>query len=251
MGWMHDTLQFFARDHELRLRHCAQLTHRMSYAFDEKFVLALSHDEVVHEKGSLLSRMPGDEWRKFSNLRLLFAYMYALPGKKLLFMGGEFAQVREWSHEMSLDWDLLESGDHVELHRGMQSCIRDLNFLIRQSPALHELDFDRDGFEWLIGQNSGDGILAFLRRARTYEERIIFLFNLTPIPIFNYRLGFPRQSTWRLLLNTDAKVYGGSGIGDRDRLRSNPVPAHGHFHSLNLDIPPLGALFLGSVTLHP
>ncbi|HUF53372.1 MAG TPA: 1,4-alpha-glucan branching protein GlgB [Dehalococcoidia bacterium] len=239
MGWMHDTLQYIQHDPIHRKFHHNELTFRMVYAFTENFVLALSHDEVVHGKGSLISRMPGDDWQKAANVRLLFAYMYGQPGKKLLFMGQEFGQWKEWNHESSLQWDGLEHG----FHRGIQRLTADLNATYRTNRPLHEIDFTGDGFEWIDANDYENSCLAWIRKDRDGTP-IIVACNFTPVPRFNYRVGVPLKGTWREILNSDAEVYGGSGQGNMGAVESKPVPMHGRSHSLNLTLPPLGAVFL-------
>ncbi len=242
MGWMHDTLSYMSKDPIHRKYHHSQLTFRMLYAFQENFVLSLSHDEVVHGKGSLLRKMPGDDWRKFANLRLLFSYMYAQPGKKLLFMGGEFGQWSEWYHERSLDWHLLE----YPFHAGLKSLVKDLNRLYADEAALHELDFHPDGFEWIDCSDSEGSILIFLRKGRSTEDILLAALNFTPIARFNYRVGIPRSGYWRELLNSDAAGYGGSNQGNLGGVEASPIPFHGRPYSLNLTLPPLGAAFFKS-----
>ena len=240
MGWMHDTLEYFAHDPIHRKYHHNQLTFRMLYSFTENFVLPLSHDEVVHGKGSLIGKMPGDEWQKFANLRLLFAYMYAQPGKKLLFMGDEFGQVREWAHDSSLDWDVLQ----YPVHRGLQNWVEQLNGLYAQEPALHDFDTDPNGFEWIDCNDNAASTISLLRKSRSPNQNIVVACNFTPIPRVGYRLGVPGGGFWREILNSDAKEYGGSGMGNLGGVLAEEQPAHGRPFSLNLTLPPLGALFL-------
>ncbi len=239
MGWMHDTLEYFGHEPVHRKYHHNELTFRMVYAFNESFVLPLSHDEVVHGKGSLLDRMPGDDWQKFANLRLLFSYMTAQPGKKLLFMGGEFGQGREWNHDRSLDWDLLENG----WHRGVQKLVSQLNRLYGERAALHQTDFNPAGFEWIDGGDAEQSVLTFMRRDANGENPIIAAFNLTPVPRHNYRIGVPQDGTWHEILNSDAKEFGGSGQGNMGAVESTPVPWHGRPTSIIVTLPPLGAIF--------
>ena len=240
MGWMHDTLDYFKRDPIYRMHHQGQLTFRMVYAFTENFVLSLSHDEVVYGKGSMIEKMPGDHWQKYANLRTLYAYMYAQPGKKLMFMGCEFAQNKEWNHDSSLDWHLLsEPGSHT----GMRDLVRDLNQTLSEEEALHELDFSHAGFEWLDANDSNNCIVSFFRKSKK-GETILCVFNLTPIPRMNYRLGVDSGGVWSEILNTDAMSYGGTGQGNLGGVRSSPLPAHGRNQSLTLTLPPLSALFL-------
>jgi 1,4-alpha-glucan branching enzyme len=239
MGWMHDTLAYMSKDPVHRRFDHHQLTFRMLYAFTENYMLPLSHDEVVHGKGSLLSKMPGDDWQKFANLRLLLAYMYAMPGKKLLFMGAEFGQWREWNHEESLDWHLLDQ----PMHSGISRWTGDLNRVMRDEKPLHELDFDPAGFAWIDGSDAEQSVISFLRRS-TRDELIIAVFNFTPVPRYNYQIGAPLPGRWLELLNSDAPIYGGSGQGNLGGVDAAPVGRHGHLHSLTLTLPPLGALFL-------
>jgi len=239
MGWMHDTLAYLAHDPVHRRFHHNQLTFRGLYAFTENYCLPLSHDEVVHGKGSLLAKMPGDGWQQFANLRALLGYMYSQPGKKLLFMGGEIAQGGEWNHESSVEWHLLER----EPHRGVQALTRDLNRLIRAEPALHELDSDPAGMEWIDANDSDNSSLTYLRRSRD-GELILVACNFTPVPRGGYRVGVPRAGFWREVLNTDAAAYGGGGIGNLGGRHTEPVPFHGREQSLDLVLPPLSVVFL-------
>jgi len=239
MGWMHDTLAYLQLDPIHRKYHQDQLTFSIWYAFTENFMLPLSHDEVVHGKGSLVGKMPGDEWQKFASLRLLFGYMWAHPGKKLLFMGGEFGQKREWTHDESLEWHVLQ----YPLHAGAKQWVRDLNRVYRSSPALYSRDFSNDGFEWVDCNNAEQSTLAWLRKG-SGGEQLLIICNFTPVPRDNYLVGTPRGGAWRELLNSDAREYGGSGIGNFGSIEASPLPAHGRFHSLNLRLPPLGVLIL-------
>ncbi|WP_322820177.1 1,4-alpha-glucan branching protein GlgB [Chloroflexus sp.] len=239
MGWMHDTLQYFRRDPIYRRFHHNELTFRGLYMFSENYVLPLSHDEVVHGKGSLLDKMAGDVWQKFANLRLLYSYMFAQPGKKLLFMGGEFGQWREWSHDTSLDWHLLM----FPSHQGMQRLIKDLNHLYRTEPALHELDCDPRGFEWIDANDADASVYSFLRKSR-YGEQILIVINATPVVREDYRIGVPVGGWWRELFNSDSEYYWGSGQGNAGGVMADAVPVHGRDFSLRLRLPPLGALFL-------
>jgi 1,4-alpha-glucan branching enzyme len=242
MGWMHDTLQYMARDPVHRKYHHNELTFRMIYAFHENFVLPLSHDEVVHGKGSLLGRMPGDDWQKFANLRLLLAYMYAQPGKKLLFMGDEFGQWREWHHDESLDWPLAQ----YDRHAGLQRLVEDLNRLYRAEPALHELDCDPAGFGWIDANDSQSSVLTFMRKGRSTDDIIVVACNFTPVPRDNYQVGVPRGGFWQQVLNSDRREYWGSGLGNLAGVEAVPVAVHGRRYSLNLALPPLGAVFFKS-----
>jgi 1,4-alpha-glucan branching enzyme len=238
MGWMHDTLAYVSHDPIHRRFHHNELTFRMIYAFNENFVLPLSHDEVVHGKGSLIGKLPGDDWQKFANLRLLFGYMWGQPGKKLLFMGGEFGQWDEWHHDASLDWHLLDYPAHV----GVQRWVEDLNSLYRAEPALHQLDFDPAGFQWVIGNDADNSVFAFLRHPRDPGRDILAIFNFTPVPRYGYRVGV-RRGVWQEVLNSDAAEYGGSGVGNWGQVEAIPIPSHGQLYSLPLTLPPLGAVF--------
>ncbi len=242
MGWMHDTLQYLQRNPVHRRFHHNELTFRMLYAFSENFVLSLSHDEVVYGKGSLIRKMPGDDWQKAANLRLLLAYMYAQPGKKLLFMGGEFGQWNEWDHESALSWDALE---HV-FHSGVRRCSRDLNRLYVGERCLHELDCDPAGFEWLDANDSLGSTFSFFRKAQASTELMLIACNFTPVPRENYQAGVPWAGSWREVLNTDAPAYGGSGRGNLGAVRAAPAPYQGRPYSLNLTLPPLSAVYLKS-----
>jgi 1,4-alpha-glucan branching enzyme len=237
---MHDTLRYFARDPFFRKYHQSELTFRQVYAFQENYVLPLSHDEVVYGKGSLLGKMPGDQWRRLANLRLLLAYMYAQPGKKLLFMGGEFGAWLEWNHQEALDWRLAELPGHL----GVQELVRRLNDVYRAEPALHRLDADARGFEWIDANDTEHSVLSFLRHAPDREESIAVVLNFTPVPQYGYRVGVDVVGTWHELVNTDASEYGGSGHGNFGQVEAVPTPRHGRGMSLSLTLPPLGALFL-------
>ena len=239
MGWMHDTLAYMEKDPVHRRFEHHHLTFRMLYAFSENYMLPLSHYEVVHGKGSLLAKMPGDDWQKFANLRLLLAYMYAMPGKKLLFMGAEFGQWSEWNHDASLDWHLLDQ----PMHDGVSRWTGDLNRLMRDEKPLHELDFDPAGFSWIDGTDAEQSVISFIRRS-SQDEMIVAAFNFTPVPRQNYQIGAPLPGRWLEVLNSDAPIYGGSGQGNLGGVDAAPIPRHGHLHSLNLTLPPLGALFL-------
>jgi 1,4-alpha-glucan branching enzyme len=239
MGWMHDTLEYMEKEPVHRKFHHNYLTFRPVYAFSENFVLPLSHDEVVYGKGSLIRKMPGDDWQRFANLRLLFAYMYATPGKKLIFMGGEFGQVREWNHESGLDWPLLE----LPLHAGVARCLEDLNRVYRENPALHQLDFDPDGFRWVDANDSEQSVVSFLRRSRDPARQVLVAFNFTPVPRHGYRLGVPEAGYWNEILNSDADLYGGGGQGNLGGVEAVPTPWHGMPCQVTVTIPPLGAVF--------
>ncbi len=242
MGWMHDTLDYFSLDPVYRKHHHNALTFSIWYAFTENFVLPLSHDEVVYGKGSLLGKMPGDEWQRFANLRLLLGTLYGHPGKKLLFMGGEFGQWAEWNHDDSLQWHLLE----YSFHQGVQRWVKDLNRLYREEPALHESDFNHDGFQWVTFQDWEQSVVAFVRKSKTTEGVVLVVANCTPVTRHRYRVGVPKKGVWKELLNSDASVYGGSGRGNLGEVPTKPIPAHGFPDSLSLTLPPLGILFLRS-----
>ncbi len=240
MGWMHDTLAYFSQDPVFRKYHHSELTFSLCYAFNENFVLPLSHDEVVHGKGSLLGKMPGDDWQRHAQLRLLFGFLYGHPGKKLLFMGGEFGQLGEWNHNQSLEWHLLEE----PRHRGVQHWLRDLNRLYRTEKACYEQDFEPVGFEWIDSHDHNQSLLAFLRHPKGTGGTVLFIFNFTPIPREAYRIGIPSPGQWRELLNSDAKEYGGSGWGNLGGVQSQTLPSHGRENSICLSIPPLAVLIL-------
>ncbi len=239
MGWMHDTLEYMSKDPLFRRYHHNKLTFRMIYAFHENFVLPLSHDEVVYGKSSLIGKMPGDEWQKFANLRALFGYMYAQPAKKLLFMGGEFGQWREWVHDSSLDWDLLD----YPLHAGLQRWVEDLNRLYRSEPALHELDCDPAGFEWIDCNDADSSVLSLIRKAKSSSAIMLVLCNFTPVPRYSYRVGTPRGGQWQEILNSDAARYGGSNMGNLGGAETAPIGLHGRPYSLTLTLPPLSVSF--------
>ena len=242
MGWMHDTLVYMGQDPVHRKYHHNKLSFRMVYAFTENFVLPLSHDEVVHGKGSLIGKMPGDTWQKFANLRVLYGYMYGQPGKKLLFMGGEFGQWREWNHDESLDWHLLEDPSHA----GLSRWVEEINALYRNEPALHELDFDLDGFEWVDCNDGEQSVLTFLRKGRSTEDIFLVACNFTPVPRHNYLVGVPRGGFWREVRNSDARHYGGSGQGNIGGVEAAPISSHGRLHTLTIVVPPLAAVFFKS-----
>jgi 1,4-alpha-glucan branching enzyme len=242
MGWMHDTLLYMGQDPVHRKYHHDKLSFRLVYAFTENFVLPLSHDEVVHGKGSLIGKMPGDTWQKFANLRALYGYMYGQPGKKLLFMGGEFGQWREWNHDSSLDWHLLEDPAHA----GLSRWVEEINALYRREPALHELDFDPAGFEWVDCNDAEQSVLTFLRKGRSTDDILLVVCNFTPVPRHNYRVGVPRGGYWREVLNSDAREYGGSGQGNIGGADAVPIAAHGRLHALSVVVPPLAAVFFKS-----
>jgi len=240
MGWMHDTLEYISKDPIHRRFHHDQLTFRGMYQFSENFVLPLSHDEVVYGKGSLLNKMPGDDWQKFANLRLLFGYMYTQPGKKLLFMGGEFGQWGEWYHEASLDWNLLE----YPAHQGLQRWVRDLNHVYRSEPALYVFDCHPGGFEWIDCHDAESCSLSYFRKSDAGNQGVVVVCNFTPVLRDNYSVGAPYPGYWRELLNSDAPEYGGSGQGNLGGVHTVPVPCHGRPQSFSLTLPPLGMICL-------
>ena len=238
MGWMHDTLRYMSLDPIHRKYHHNDLSFGLLYAFHENFVLPLSHDEMVHGKGSLIGKMSGDQWQRFATLRAYLTFMWTHPGKKLLFMGGEFAQEREWNHDIGLDWQLL--GD--PLHEGVRRLVRDLNHLYRGTPALHRLDCDPEGFHWIDVANAAESIISYLRRGRDPHEIAVVICNFIPVPRETYRIGVPQPGRYRERINTDAVEYGGGGVGNAGEVHADPYPMHGHPHSIRLNLPPLGAL---------
>jgi 1,4-alpha-glucan branching enzyme len=240
MGWMNDTLRFLGQDPVHRSHHHDELTFSLVYAFTENFALPLSHDEVVHGKRSLLDQMPGDLWQKFANLRLLYTYMWTHPGKKLLFMGCDFAQWTEWNHEAALPWELLE----YDTHRGVQTLVADLNKMYRNEPSLYELDFDGHGFEWIDCHNSGNSILSYIRKAKDPNDFVLVCCNLTPIVRHGYRVGVPRGGNYREIFNSDSEYYGGSNLGNGPTTHAADFGHHGRSNSLEIDLPPLGVIVL-------
>src|SRR6476661_8304043 len=237
MGWMHDTLKYISKDPIHRKHHHGDILFGLQYAFSENFILPLSHDEVVHGKYSILGRMPGDSWQRFANLRAYYSFMYGHPGKKLLFMGGEFGQEREWSHDHSLDWHLLQNPKHA----GVQALIRDLNRLYREVPALYELDCDPTGFEWLVMHDADRSVFAWLRKGHETSERCVVVVNFTPQVYRDYRVRVPFAGKWREVLNTDAAIYGGGDVGNRGSVTTLD---EGSTPEVSLVIPPLAAIFL-------
>jgi 1,4-alpha-glucan branching enzyme len=238
MGWMHDTLKYFQHDPIHRKFHHNEITFRSLYTFSENFIMTLSHDEVVHGKGSLLGKMPGDDWQKFASLRLLYGYMYAQPGKKMLFMGAEIGQWREWDHNNSLDWHLLEH----DPHQGLLKWVEDINRMYRNEPGLH-LDTEQDGFEWIDGSDADNSVISFLRKGAKPGETILVVCNFTPVYRKSYRVGAPSGGYWKEILNSDGKEYFGSGIGNAGGVMAEAIPEHGRQFSLNLILPPLGVVF--------
>jgi 1,4-alpha-glucan branching enzyme len=242
MGWMHDTLQYMSLDPVHRKYHHNQITFRMLYAFHENFVMPLSHDEVVHGKGSLLGKMSGGGWDQFANLRTLYGYMYGQAGKKLLFMGAEFGQRAEWNHDGSLDWGVLE----YDSHAGIVKWVSDLNRLYRAEPALHERDCDPEGFRWVDCNDAEKSLISFTRRGRSTDDIVLVVCNFTPVPRENYRLGVPRGGYWKEVLNSDAVEYWGQGFGNMGGVEAAPVPSHGLPHTLVMTVPPLSVVFFKS-----
>ncbi len=240
MGWMHDTLKYFQTDPIHRRFHHNQLTFSIWYAFTENFMLPMSHDEVVHGKGSLIGKMHGDEWQQFANLRLLYGYMWSHPGKQMLFMGGDIGQRREWQHDESLEWHVLQYAPHA----GVQRWVRDLNRFYRRHLRLYERDFAAEGFEWVDCNDTETSVLSFLRSGNKPEDVALIVCNFTPVPRDNYRVGVPRGGRWRERLNSDANDYGGSGVGNFGSVESSPLASHGRYHSLTLRLPPLSVLLL-------
>ena len=239
MGWMHDTLNYIEKDPIHRGYHHNDLTFGLLYAFTENFVLPLSHDEVVYGKGSLIGKMPGDRWQRFANLRAYFGFMWGHPGKKLLFMGGEFAQEREWNHDLELDWGLVDE----PMHAGVQRVVRDLNRHYLAEPALHCRDSQPDGFQWTVGDDSSNSVFAFLRYAEN-QTPILIVCNMTPVPRSGYRIGVPLDGGWREIFNSDSGFYGGSNVGNDGRMQAAAIAAHGQPNSLELVLPPLATIYL-------
>jgi 1,4-alpha-glucan branching enzyme len=240
MGWMHDMLDYCKQDPIYRRYHHRRITFSMLYAFSENFILPFSHDEVVHGKGSMIRKMPGDVWQKHANLRALYGYMFTHPGKKLLFMGGEIAQWREWNHDWQVDWPTLGDARHA----GMQRWVRDLNRTYAAEPSLWQVDFSQEGFTWIDPNDSDNSVISFVRRAADEEDVVVVLVNFTPVPRDGYRVGVPRGGAYREVLNSDAEVYGGSNVGNKGRLQAIDEPSHSFSHALTLTLPPLGFLLL-------
>jgi 1,4-alpha-glucan branching enzyme len=240
MGWMHDMLEYFQKDPIHRRYHHNSLTFAMMYAYSENFILSFSHDEVVYGKRSLLNKMPGDEWRQFANLRALYAYMTAFPGKKLNFMGGEFAQWNEWNFQAGLDWYLLDKPFHAQT----QQFVKDLNRIYAAEPSLHEVDFQWDGFQWIDFHDVDNSTVSFLRYAKDKRECVVVVANFTPVPRMGYRVGAPAPGYYKELLNSDAASYGGSNLGNAGGLPADELPWQGQPYSLLLTIPPLGVVYL-------
>jgi 1,4-alpha-glucan branching enzyme len=245
MGWMHDTLHYLMHEPIHRRYHHDELTFSLVYAFDENFVLPLSHDEVVHGKGSILAKMPGDRWQQFANVRLLYSYMYAHPGKKLLFMGDEFAQEREWNHDRSLDWNLL--ADDASPHAGVKLLVRDLNHLYRETPALYERDNERDGFTWIDYHDSENSVIAFIRQGNAPSDFVVAVCNFTPVVRHGYRIGVPAAEYYEEMFNSDSARYGGSNVGNLGGVTPEPIPSHAYEQSCAITLPPLGVVLLRPV----
>lgn len=240
MGWMHDTLRYMSKEPVYRKYHHNDMTFSLLYAFTENFVLPLSHDEVVHGKGSLLNKMSGDEWQKFANLRAYYGFMWGHPGKKLLFMGGEFGQWQEWNFNTSLEWAALSA----PMHQGVQRFVKDLNQLYQHEPALYEIDFDWMGFTWIDANDSDNSVFSFIRNARSVDEFVVVVSNLTPVPRENYRVGVPKPGYYREILNSDSAHYGGSNMGNSGGRTTEETPWHGHGQSLSLTLPPMATIML-------
>jgi 1,4-alpha-glucan branching enzyme len=236
MGWMNDTLRYMRHDPVYRRFHHNELTFSLIYAFTENFALPLSHDEVVHGKGSLLGQMPGDLWQRFANLRLLYSYMWTHPGKKVLFMGSDFAQWNEWNYETDLQWDLLQWPSH----QGIQKLIADLNAVYRREPALYEQDFNGNGFEWVDCQSADDSVLVYLRKARRPEDFLVVCCNFTPVVRYHHRVGVPRGGWYQEIFNSDSHYYGGSDVGNYPGVQAEAAGHHGRPHSIQIQLPPLG-----------
>ena len=237
---MNDTLRYMRHEPIHRSYHHGELSFSMVYAFSENFALPLSHDEVVHGKGSLLDQMPGDLWQKFANLRLLFTYMWTHPGKKVLFMGSDFGQRNEWNHEVSLQWDLLQR----EFHQGLQKLVADLNAMYRREPALYAVEFEGHGFEWIDCDNHADSVFSYIRKATNADDFVIVACNFTPVVRQQFRLGVPRNGWYHEIFNSDSQFYAGSNIGNCPGMASEEIGSHGRAHSISVTVPPLGAIVL-------
>jgi 1,4-alpha-glucan branching enzyme len=240
MGWMNDILQYIGKDSVYRRWEHRHITFSLLYAFSENFILPFSHDEVVHGKGSMWGKVPGDDWQKAATLRALYGFMYSHPGKKLMFMGLEFGQVREWNHDRSLDWHLLDD----PLHAGLRQFVMDVNAVYRRERALHDQDFDGAGFEWIDCNDSENSVVSFVRRSRQGDRLAVALVNFTPVPREGYRIGVPYRGEWVEMLNSDGQAYGGSNVGNGGGVATEPVPSHGHADSLRLTLPPMAFLLL-------
>ena len=245
MGWMHDMLSYVTEDAVYRKYHHGKITFSMLYAFSENFILPFSHDEVVHGKRSMVDKVPGDAWQKHATMRALYGYMFTHPGKKLMFMGDELGQRREWNHDGQLDWEALAE----PLHAGMQRWVRDLNRSYAAEPSLHEVDFDGAGFSWIDCNDHENSVISFIRRARAPQDMTVMLVNFTPLVRQDYRIGVPRGGEYVEVLNSDADIYGGGNVGNTGRVIATKVPSHGQAHSLSLTVPPLGFLLLKALAL--
>ena len=239
MGWMNDILQYIGKNAVYRRWEHRHITFSLLYAFSENFILPFSHDEVVHGKGSMFGKIPGDDWQKAATLRALYGFMYSHPGKKLMFMGSEFGQGREWNEDRSLDWHLLDR----PLHAGLKQYVADLNRIYASEAALHDLDFDPAGFEWIDCNDNENSVVSFIRRARN-GELVVAVVSFTPVPRDGYRIGVPAAGAFTELVNSDAEVYGGSNLGNQGMAFTEPIPSHGHAQSLKLNLPPLACLWL-------
>jgi 1,4-alpha-glucan branching enzyme len=239
MGWMHDTLNYVSKDPIHRQYHHHDMTFGLLYAFSENFILPLSHDEVVYGKRSLIGKMPGDRWQRFANLRAYFGFMWGHPGKKLLFMGGEIAQEREWNHDRELDWPLLQD----PIHAGVQRLVRDLNKLYASEPALHQRDCEPNGFQWTVGDDRANSVFSFVRYAAN-NPPVLVVSNMTPVPRYGYRIGVPFDGAWREIFNSDSEFYGGSNIGNQGQVMAKAFAAHGQPYSVEVILPPLATIYL-------
>jgi len=240
MGWMHDMLQYIQEDPVHRRWHHGQITFSMLYAFTENFILPFSHDEVVHGKGSMFGKIPGDDWQKAATLRALYGFMYAHPGKKLMFMGCEFGQWREWNSEESLDWHLADD----PMHAGLRRWVQDLNRTYQQEPSLHEVDFEHSGFSWIDCHDNENSVVSLIRRARDARDFTVMIANFTPVPRPAYRFGVPDAGWYREVLNSDAAIYGGSNVGNSGGVNTESIPDHGFTQSISITVPPLGFVLL-------
>jgi 1,4-alpha-glucan branching enzyme len=238
MGWMNDTLKYFEKDPAYRKFHHNQITFSTNYAFSENFMLPLSHDEVVHGKKSIVYKMPGDHWQQFANLRTLYAYMFTHPGTKLLFMGNEFGQTREWNVEQSLDWHLLQYAPH----EGIRKLVKTLNVLYKAEPALYEKSFETGGFEWIVNDDAINSVLVYVRKGNLPKNDVVVAINLTPVPRNNYRFGVTQSGIWKEIFNSDSQMFWGTGYVQNNDVKSEPIPAHGKSHSIAINIPPLSAV---------
>ncbi|HET8752915.1 MAG TPA: 1,4-alpha-glucan branching enzyme, partial [Salinimicrobium sp.] len=240
MGWMHDTLEYFQKDAIHRKHHQNMITFSLNYAFSENFMLPLSHDEVVYGKQALLNKMPGDEWNKFANLRSLYSYMYAHPGTKLLFMGAEFGQTSEWNHDSSLDWHVT----HESLHQKVQETLKALNYLYKTEPALYEISFEREGFEWLDINDADNSVISFFRKGKNEKDNIMVICNFTPVVRENYRIGVPKMANWEEIFNSDDERFGGSNVKNQNTIEATSLQTHNKDFSIALTLPPMAVIYL-------